>query len=179
MALQSDDVRKSEKSKENDELLKKLVEEIRELGNKIDKLSLLIAQDLGTKPTVKAREVQKKIRASSDLSYALGGICMVVAAVLLGFSKEIATLALFAGSLEHFYLYWWGSGCLLLSGCFWAVDGYIDSRYVDVVGTVKKVRFAGHEIELLYYWKRELFAIIAFIFTVTGFVLLLKSSILF
>lgn len=68
---------------------------------------------------------------------------------------------------------------MFLSGVFWAFDGYMDSRYLDVVGTIRKVRVLGREIELVYYWKRDLSAIIAFIFAMTGFILLLKSTVLF
>jgi len=46
MAAAKIGVRKSKRTEKNDELLKKMIEEIRELGNKIDKLSSLIAQDL-------------------------------------------------------------------------------------------------------------------------------------
>lgn len=166
-----------ETATEEEKLLKQLIQEIRILNEKIDTLPSKISRELILKPQKKKKreKIKEKLKASANFSYALGGLAIAVAALLFGFSQQIATFAYYSGSAEKFYLFWDGCGLLLLSGVILILGGFIEDRYSDEIGTIRKFKIFGHKIEIITNWKREILPIVSFVILAFGVILLFQA----
>jgi len=165
-----------ESKRQEEELLKELLQEVRNLNEKIDKLDARISRGVVLKERRKDK-IRKQVEKSSAFTYAAGALEMAIGAFVLGFSETIARSFYYFGRMEQFALYWSGGGLIVVGGLFTTLSGYIQGRFAEEKGISKKISIFGYEDEIIFNWKRDMLGIISTIVAILGIALVIVSLI--
>lgn len=153
------------------EILKKLNDEMHNLNEKINDLSSKIERLLQQQTIQEKRDAEKiflkeKHERQSNYCYALGGLAVTLASILLGLTQFLSYI--FIINPEKFYFYLLGNGLILLSGILIISGGYQIAKYPNIKGNIKRVKIFGHQTKVLVLWKRDIPLLIATIFVLLG-----------
>lgn len=156
---------------EDNEILRKLNDEIHNLNEKVADLSSKIERLSKQYLQQENRDVQKEVikekrERQSNYCYALGGLAVALASIMLGFTQIIDYF--YTMTPKKFYFYLFGNSLILFSGISLIFSGYQIVKYSNRKGNIKKIRVGGHQTKVLVFWKRDIPLLISVIFVFVG-----------
>lgn len=157
----------NETEKEQEKLLKELIEQVQSLNQKIDHIASYIFHGIALREN-KKEKLRRQTEHSLTFTYAVGAVAIAVSALLLGFAQTVADSFYIEGKYSSISPYWNGSGCILLSGLLFTICGFIEGKLSEEVGIVKKFSIFGLTHEIIFNWKKDIPTLISFTIGIYG-----------